>query len=78
MISKNNVSPEPREEAQILTLEEFGAFEDVETKSASPVEEADIAAQNSPQYASRQRLYLMVLADFGLAFTWLCKFAVAT
>eukprot|EP00177_Eucheuma_denticulatum_P005780 GFKZ01010555.1.p1 GENE.GFKZ01010555.1~~GFKZ01010555.1.p1 ORF type:complete len:613 (-),score=110.92 GFKZ01010555.1:520-2358(-) len=26
----------------------------------------------------RSRLYLMVLADFGLAFTWLCKFAIAT
>lgn len=29
-------------------------------------------------FASRRRLYLMVLADFGLSFTWLCKFAVAT
>lgn len=27
---------------------------------------------------SKRRLYLMVLADFGLAFTWLSKFAVAT
>lgn len=27
---------------------------------------------------SRVRLYMMVLADFGLAFVWLCKFAVAT
>lgn len=27
---------------------------------------------------SKRRLYLMVSADFGLSFTWLCKFAVAT
>lgn len=28
--------------------------------------------------ASKLRLYLMVCGDFGLSFTWLCKFAVAT
>ena len=31
-----------------------------------------------PAPASMRRIYLMVMADFGLAFTWLCKFAVAT
>lgn len=37
--------------------------------------------QDTPEelpFASKSRLYLMVLADFGLSFTWLCKFAVAT
>lgn len=33
---------------------------------------------NVPTPTSRRRLYLMVLADFGLSFTWLSKFAVAT
>lgn len=32
----------------------------------------------APTPTSNSRLYLMVLADFGLAFTWLAKFAVAT
>lgn len=31
-----------------------------------------------PTPTSRRRLYLMVLADFGLSFAWLSKFAVAT
>lgn len=82
---------EPREEAHILTLEQFGLAEDSQdntsspstnvksTPTTTPPDEIEQTPQTQgPAPASMRRIYLMVLADFGLAFTWLCKFAVAT
>lgn len=46
---------------------------------ASDVSDGATAASLTERVpASRSRLYLMVMADFGLSFIWLCKFAVAT
>lgn len=45
------------------------------------IEATPISSDPFPDFPSptpTHRLYLMVLADFGLAFTWLCKYAVAT
>lgn len=70
-----------------LTLEQFGEFADSDTtqhpdKFPNPDEDIQPSSPQSPQNAprpvSRRQLYLMVMADFGLAFVWLSKFAVAT
>lgn len=42
------------------------------------IEQPSCDIRDDRPFASKPRLYLMVLADFGLSFTWLCKFAVAT
>lgn len=76
----------------VVTQEATGASTDVDleegnhaqTKLIPPEDPDDEEHAPSSPFASvraptpRLRLYLMVLADFGLAFTWLTKFAVAT
>ena len=52
------------------------SLEDLDQDFTIPAKRDD--DHKAPLPASRSRLYLMVLADFGLSFTWLCKFAVAT
>lgn len=88
------LSSEPETENQVpnrgeeLTLEQFGEFTHSNTTQhldKFPPADEDLqpspssqSPQNAPRPASRRQLYLMVMADFGLAFVWLSKFAVAT
>lgn len=51
---------------------------DANVAVGTDVEQPSHDVRDDRPFASRSRLYLMVLADFGLSFTWLCKFAVAT
>lgn len=73
-------SAEDQDDVQMLTFEQFADFESpMVRENAQPHNDPNSPNYiNSPPPASWGRLYLMVLGDFGLSFTWLCKFAVAT
>lgn len=68
------------DDIRTLTFEDFETSVPQSTKEAVQIpEDGDTKPDDDqPPLVSKRKLYLMVLGDFGLSFTWLCKFAVAT
>lgn len=80
----SNHSPslnEATDEIRTLTFEQFEGSEPQSAPEKAQLPEnggteSDLLDQLP--WVSQRKLYLMVMGDFGLSFTWLCKFAVAT
>lgn len=74
----------PSSPSTAVQLEQPSSSNSLPSKFEPPYQHHDNQADEDSPFPSqlpqtpRFRLYLMVLADFGLSFTWLCKFAVAT